>query len=125
MHSAFYLRLLKKNIKRSQIQSNLTFKSNTAASPSSALFRYCPRKHLQNVHESVKCTECKAFTLTCSLFCLKNMINTSPKLEYISIMEIYIFLEMSPSKFVHFLPFYSYFIKAITIVCVVREVCLV
>lgn len=32
IHSAFYLRLLKKNIKRSQIQSSSTFKSNTAAS---------------------------------------------------------------------------------------------
>lgn len=31
IHSAFYLRLLKKNIKCSQIQSNSTFKSNTAS----------------------------------------------------------------------------------------------
>lgn len=35
IHSAFYLRLLKKNIKCSQIQSSSTFKSNTAA------FTYC------------------------------------------------------------------------------------
>lgn len=91
MHSAFYLRLLKKTIKRSQIQSksNRTFRAALQLPLSSALSRSRPGKNLQNVHKRSKDTECEAFTFHWVLggrgvWCggrggFKTPINTSPK----------------------------------------------
>lgn len=63
MHSAFYLRLLKKNIKRSQIQSKRTFQAVLQLPLSSALSRSRPGKNLQDVHKRTKDTECEACAL--------------------------------------------------------------
>lgn len=75
IHSAFYLGLLKKNIKCSQIQSNSTFKSNTAASTYSCIAEVPSRRLI------------KIYTKGTNVTTLKLYINTDLKLFSLLIYE--------------------------------------